>query len=104
MGARMPNFTANQADSKLIRQIARRALDSIASLRAQQVFSIDVQMDLEMVHCNGCPLNLKALLKADELSFAKEIVGLRGHVNRNTGKLTGGFLPRFHLNLQSQEG
>lgn len=91
----MPNFTAGQAELTAIRRIARRALDTIPALRAEGVLSFDLQRELEACHCNGCPLRLTALLKADEYSFAREISGIRRHLNRNTGRLDAAFTPYF---------
>lgn len=80
----------------LIRRIARRAIDTIPALRQARLLSVDVQAEIGACHFKACPLRLEALLAADTLSFAAEIGGIRRHLDRSTGILTGGFLPRFH--------
>lgn len=80
----------------LIRRIARRALDTIPTLRQQRVLSVDIQAAIAACHFRACPLRLDALLAADTLSFAGEIAAIRRHIDRATGVLTGGFVPRFH--------
>jgi len=86
--------TQDTADANLIRQIARRALDSISGLRAQGIMSIDLQDDLADCHA-ACPLRLAALLATDDFSFATEILAIRRHLDRVTGELGGGYVPRF---------
>lgn len=83
------------AEAHIIRRIARRALDRISGLRMQGVLSVDLQRDLAACHA-CCPLRLDALLAADELTFATEIQNLRGRLNRATGRLPLGYVPRFH--------
>lgn len=91
----MSQATGRSADDQIIRKIARRALDSISGLRAAGVLSIDIQAELAACHRTS-PLRLQALLQADELSFATEILAIRRHLDRATGQLGGSFLPRFH--------
>ncbi len=55
----------------------------------------DVQMDIAATHLNGCPLRLADLLAADDFNFSHDVFGIRRHLDRETGKLTGHFLPRF---------
>jgi hypothetical protein len=54
---------------------------------------ITLTMDLTAVHLNT-PLDLQALLEADQFDFAHDVAGIQRHINRNTGKLGGCFLPR----------
>jgi hypothetical protein len=56
---------------------------------------MDCEMDIAATHCNGCRLNLAALLVADPGNFMHDILGIRAHIDRKTGKLTDHFLPRF---------
>lgn len=55
---------------------------------------MDVQMDVTACHANGCPLDLKKLLDADDFNFAHDIFGINQHINRKTGKLERFFVPR----------
>ena len=51
-------------------------------------------MDLDATNSNGCPLDFGELLNFPEQDFIHDIVGIRGHINRDTGKLMNGFRPR----------
>lgn len=55
----------------------------------------DIQMDLEACHCNGCPLRLDDMVQADDFNLMHDISGINVHLNHDTGKLEGWFLPRF---------
>lgn len=88
------SFTVSMQDSDLIHRIVKRAVkeaESIGSNYAQ----MDCEMDITATHANGCPLRLSELLKADKFNFCHDIFGIRGHLNRTTGKLENCFLPRF---------
>lgn len=52
-------------------------------------------MDLTAVHANGNPMRLADLLAADDFNFAHDIVGISRFLDRNTGRLTDCFSPRF---------
>jgi len=52
-------------------------------------------MDVSAVHANGNPLRLEDLLHADDFNFAHDMSGICNCLDRNTGKLTRNFLPRF---------
>jgi hypothetical protein len=75
-------------DSDLIYSIAERGV------REFQFNYITVALDLTACHCNGTPLNLERLLNADSFNFVHDVVGINRHLDRDTGKLTGFFLPR----------
>lgn len=51
-------------------------------------------MDLMATNANGCPLDLKKLLKADDFNFLHDIAGIAKHLDRTTGKLQNLFVPR----------
>lgn len=51
-------------------------------------------MDLEAVHAE-VGLKLIELLKADDLNFAHDIVGIQQNIDRRTRKLKNLFLPRY---------
>lgn len=85
-------FDAKRRDTALIDRIVERAAASglLGSDR------LSLEMDLTATHLNGCPLDLGALLGADEFNFAHDVCGIQRHIDRNTGKLTRCFLPRFY--------
>lgn len=55
---------------------------------------IDLMMDLSAAHLSHA-LRLQDWLKADKFNFLHDVAGIRHHMNRDTGELENGFLPRF---------
>jgi hypothetical protein len=91
------SFTVDRVDSRVIHEIAERAM-KLTEARAHDFFSkMDVAMDLTAVHANGNPLRLEGLRDADDFNFAHDILGIRRHLNRETGRLEDGFRPRFSM-------
>lgn len=88
-------WKATAAERGIIRQIAERAVALAKANKGQRRHPLDIQMDIEAVHCNGNPLRLADLLAADDFNFAHDILGIGRHLDRETGKLGGCFLPRF---------
>ncbi len=76
-------------DGDLIEKVAVRALQM--ELNDDKV---EVMMDITAVHLNDTELDLKRLLEADDFNFAHDIIGIRRHIDVNTGKLRNCFLPR----------
>src|SRR5688572_17052120 len=85
-------FNATVAEFRYIRTIADRALS--AQLYGLDTSVQEVLMDLEATHCNGCPLDLQALANAAPAHFNHDILGIRQHLDRDTGKLGGDWTPR----------
>ncbi len=88
----MVNFDVTSSDRQLISKIAERAIKTVFYT---SYTGLEVMMDVSAVHCNGNPLNLKELLKADDFNFAHDILGIYKHLNRETGKLENFFRPRY---------
>lgn len=84
------NFTANQDETRIISEIAKRACKQLNELD-----HLTTMMDIEVVHSNGCPLRLVELLDAPDVDFAHDIVGIQNHLDRKTGKLLDCFSPRY---------
>ncbi|HBX46334.1 hypothetical protein [Limibacterium fermenti] len=83
-------WQTSKEDGELISRISDRA--SSLDLTNDQ---IEVQMDITAVHLNDVELDLRRLLEEfDDFNFAHDINGIRRHIDTETGKLTGGFLPR----------
>lgn len=59
--------------------------------------ALDLQMDLAATHANGTPLDFGKLFQAPDDSFGHDVLGIRRHLDRETGKLGGHFLPRCAL-------
>lgn len=88
----MPNQVTNVRDLQLIRRIVARALQINQQVPLSR---LDLRRDIGMVHTNGCPLHLWALLHANEMDFIREVLGIHRHLNRETGQLDPIFAPRF---------
>lgn len=89
----MVRFTATAKEREIVKAIARRAL--VAAAKAGLPSHVELEMDIVAAHCNGCPLRLADLLAADDCDFNHDIFGIRRHLDRKTGRLTGCFVPRF---------
>lgn len=87
----MVEFTKlSKKDAKFFEQIIIRAHKQEITRRDP----VSLMMDLSAVNQNDCPLDFEKLLRADDFNFAHDICGIQNHINRNTGKLMHGFLPR----------
>jgi len=87
------NWNATITERDLARRIARRAYDKFAA--RDPWGEQDYEMDVLACHLNGCPLRLFDLLNADDFNFTHDIVGIREHLDRRTGRLSHRFRPRF---------
>jgi hypothetical protein len=83
------NWDATKEEIGLIVKIVKRAKKICPDINV-----VDTQMDLTATHKNGCPLNFKKMLKADDFNLMHDIHGIGRHLNRTTGKLMDCFLPR----------
>jgi hypothetical protein len=83
-------WTATKAEHLIMQHIAKRAIKLNPEYRFQ-----DALMDLEACHCNGMPLDLGRLLKADDFNFAHDVFGIANHIDRSTGKIMDCFVPRY---------
>jgi hypothetical protein len=88
------NFDVTPEDHNLIRMIVRRSL-KLAKEADVTIDGVSLAMDITAVHCNGNPLTLRALLYAGDFDFSHDVFGIRRHIDRRTGKLMAGFLPRY---------
>ena len=86
------NITKQDMDTILA--IVERADELSRTLDQGGVDRLSLTMDLEATHAS-CPLQLEALLMADNGNFAHDVFGIRRHMNRETGKLGDCFMPRF---------
>ena len=88
-------FTATPAEREIIERIAKRACALYHKYGNTDVDELDIQMDLEACHCNGCPLRLADMEQADNFNLMHDVPGINAHLNHDTGKLERCFLPRF---------
>lgn len=87
-------FASTRADFDIIEKIVDRAW-AIDWLRKSYDKRMDMHMDISAVHANGNPLRLSVLLEADDFNFAHDMSGICNCLDRDTGKLTRGFSPRY---------
>lgn len=87
------NFEVTRDEQYLIDEIVARAVKLAGGPRKCNVLSLT--MDITAVHCNGNPLRLEELLRADDFNLAHDVFGIQHHLDRSTGALTGHFSPRF---------
>lgn len=92
----MVDFTQDTEARKLIRKIVQRGM-SIAEAAGAPRDRFYMEMDLAAAHGrNGNdPLDLKAMSEADDFNLAHDVFGIERHMNRDTGRIEGFFLPRF---------
>jgi hypothetical protein len=90
----MVKWTNNKAEIDLESKIAKRAI-ALAAKHDIELKQIDIMMDIDACHCNGCPLKLVELLNASDFDFSHDVLGIRRHINRETGELIDCFLPRY---------
>lgn len=96
--AQLPSFKRTAEENDLIASIVQRAADLYAAQHGDAMCEeqrLCLRMDLAACHANGCPLRLADLLGADDFNLAHDVYGIHRHINRETGKLDGHFLPRF---------
>ena len=81
------DITTTSEDFALVQKIACRAAGNGLDY-------VTVALDVEHAHAQ-IPMDLDRLLLADEFNFSHDIRGIGRHMNRDTGRLEGCFLPRF---------
>ena len=82
-------MTTTREDLDLISAIANRAIDCGVTRT-----KMDLVMDIEAANA-ACPLDLVALSRADAGNMLHDVCGIVQHLDRNTGKLTDCFQPRY---------
>lgn len=96
------NWNATKEEHEIISAIAERGIELMGGQR-EGFTRMDLHMDIEATHCNGCPLKLQELLEADDFNFGHDLGGIRRHLNRETGQLRDFFLPRFAVPAAERE-
>jgi hypothetical protein len=88
------NWTLSANDFAVIVKIAERA--TALAKRLHVVYPEEtILRDLQACHANGCALDLEGLLAAGDGDFGHDVFGINKHLNRETGKLEGFFIPRL---------
>jgi hypothetical protein len=94
MEDQMLNWKLTKNEFHVIDRLAVRA-SYMAKEAGAEYTVVDAQMDITCCHLNACRLRLDELASADPFNFSHDVFGIRGHLNRKTGKLEDCFLPRF---------
>jgi len=89
------NWKCPRKDYALIDQIVERAKAEGLLVGSLAEDAKALCMDITAAHCNGNKLDLERWLAADKFNFAHDLCGIVRHIDRETGKLTNCFLPRF---------
>lgn len=89
------NFDTTEENMDLIYQIVSRGEQMLKEQDMPKRDRVNMMMDITACHCNGNPLKLEAMLNADDFNFAHDFFGIQSHIDRETGKMTDCFLPRF---------
>jgi hypothetical protein len=89
------SFSTSAEEARQIHLIARRAVGFVGASLGVRLDLLSLEMDLTACHANGCPLKLAELLHADDANFTHDVLGIRTHLDRHTGRLGDCFLPRF---------
>ena len=88
-------FDCTPQDHDLIASIVRRAIHFVVDNGLEANFDgLSLCMDLAATH-NDCPLDFQALLDAPNGDFCHDVFGIVRHLDRDTGKLTDCFVPRY---------
>ena len=92
----MVSFEVTAGERRLIAQIADRAVP----LFKRRIDRLTITMDLTATHANGCPLRLSDMLDADDFNLVHDVAGINRFLDRETGRLTECFRPRFAMRQQ----
>ncbi len=87
------SFDVTKEELDTTEKIIQRVKNELVPLGFSDDYQ-SLQMDVIACHCNGTPLDLEKLLKADLFSFFHDLAGIQENMDRTTGMLTGHFLPR----------
>ena len=93
------NMNCTSRETKQIIDIMLRAA-SLMNFESRGSSRLEVTMDLTACHLNGRRLDLEGLLTATPSDLIHDVAGIIRHIDRETGKLTGCFLPRYGMSLQ----
>lgn len=90
------NWKLGAAESAALREAVGRYVEVAKSMGVDVTNSVrvGVAMDLTECHLNGCPLDFDKMMTMGELDLAHDVGGIAQHLDRNTGKLKDGFVPR----------
>ena len=84
-------FNTTAEETRKILKISRK----VNELYPETFNAFKTSMDLEVLHSNGCTLDLDGLLNARDFDLVHDITGIACHLDRETGQLKDCFVPRY---------
>lgn len=93
-GTRSPGTDEIVARGEYLRLILDRVYELPGVLYRPSRTSL--QFDIELCH-KHTPLDLPALLQADDREFMHDVFGIKNHLDRQSGRLLDGFTPVFRV-------
>ena len=96
----MIKFGLPRADFEVVEKIVDRIM-GINMIHGYERDRLSVTMDVKAVHLNGNPLRFQELLEAEDVHFYHDVFGIQKYLDRDTGKLTHGFTPRYSAHPKS---
>lgn len=90
-------FDATKEEIADVNAIVDNIVPKICAVTGENAddLSLSTRMDLLATHANGCPMDFGRMRKADDFNILHDIAGIRKHLNRETGRIVGFFVPRF---------
>jgi len=79
------------ADLRRIARIAERAYQRTRCFMQPAYRVPQCTRDLIAVHTHGCPLDFRKLLFATDYDFLHDILGIRYHLDRRTGRIRNNY-------------
>ena len=84
------------SDDAAVQSIAKRIVEMAREYKMPfEIDPMQIYLDTLCCHLNGCPLSLWQLLMSDGNDFVQDVLGIGIHLDRRTGRLMGGWVPRF---------
>ena len=90
-------FDATKKEITNVDAIVARIVPKICAATGANAdeLSLSTRMDLLATHANGCPMDFDRMREADDFNILHDIAGIGNHLDRETGKIVGFFVPRF---------
>lgn len=86
------SFKCTPQERAAINRVVERA--EIHKLVKGEDQRLSLRMDLAAANANGSPIDFARLLNAEDFDFFHDVCGIIRHMDRETGKLGGCFVPR----------
>ena len=91
----MLNWDTTREDMSTIHTIVTQARAAFRRAGLVARSPLDIEMDITACHCNGTPLRLTDMVDAPDADLLHDVCGIARHLDRETGQLRDGFMPRY---------